>query len=143
MRRVRVNVGNRWYTVDMGDVHRNPVEVIVEGQRYLVEMEAALSGGAIMPSRATAAAVETKREAVGLRGITQGDERIIRCPMPGRIVAVSVKPGDKVALGDELCVLETMKMEQSVRSGHEGAVKEVHIKVGQNIKTGSPLLELT
>lgn len=139
VRRVRVNVGGRWYTIEVGELYRNPVEVTVEGQRYLVEVEPTAGGQAVMSALSVR---QAKHEAIGLRGIIQGDDRTIRCPIAGRVVAVSVKAGASIEPGDELCVLETMKMEQSVLSSHSGSVKKVLVHPGQNVQAGSPLMRL-
>jgi biotin carboxyl carrier protein len=61
--------------------------------------------------------------------------------MPGKIVAIKVKVGDRVNYGDELCVLEAMKMEQSIRATQEGVVKEIKVSVGQVVSYGSVLIE--
>jgi biotin carboxyl carrier protein len=138
VKRIRVNIKGRTYTVEIGEFRRKTVDVLVDGQHYVVEMDVDRSG-----ESASAKPPPTKRkEAAGLRGITQEDELIIRCPMPGRIVAVSLTAGDAIKSGDELCVLETMKMEQSVRSSHEGTVKEVHVTSGDNVQAGSPIIQL-
>ncbi|XP_029065844.1 propionyl-CoA carboxylase alpha chain, mitochondrial isoform X3 [Monodon monoceros] len=47
---------------------------------------------------------------------------ILRSPMPGMVVAVSVKPGDLVAEGQEICVIEAMKMQNSMTAGKTGKV---------------------
>ena len=51
--------------------------------------------------------------------------RLVRSPMPGLIVRVAVAPGDEVKLGQELCVLEAMKMENVLRAERDGMVAEV------------------
>ena len=53
--------------------------------------------------------------------------RLVRSPMPGLIVAVAVAPGQDVKLGQELCVLEAMKMENVLRAERDGIVGEVRI----------------
>jgi propionyl-CoA carboxylase alpha chain len=53
--------------------------------------------------------------------------RLVRSPMPGLIVAVAVTPGQEVKLGQELCVLEAMKMENVLRAERDGMVGEVNI----------------
>ena len=62
--------------------------------------------------------------------------------MPGTIVAISVELGQAVQEGDEICMLETMKMEQSIRFKTSGTVKKVLVKSGESVQTASPLLEL-
>ena len=57
-------------------------------------------------------------------------------------MAVSVEAGQQVEEGDAMCVLETMKMEQSVRLSQSGTVKLVFIQAGGSVQTGEPLLEL-
>ena len=53
--------------------------------------------------------------------------RPVHSPMPGLIVRVAVAPGDEVKLGQELCVLEAMKMENVLRAEREGVVAEVRM----------------
>eukprot|EP00069_Balaena_mysticetus_P012479 bmy_01390T0 len=67
---------------------------------------------------------------------------ILRSPMPGVVVAVSVKPGDLVAEGQEICVIEAMKMQNSMTAGKTGKVKSVHCKAGDTVGEGDLLVEL-
>ncbi|XP_036687044.1 propionyl-CoA carboxylase alpha chain, mitochondrial isoform X2 [Balaenoptera musculus] len=67
---------------------------------------------------------------------------ILRSPMPGVVVAVSVKPGDLVAEGQEICVIEAMKMQNSMTAGKTGKVKSVHCKAGDTVAEGDLLVEL-
>ena len=83
-----------------------------------------------------------KRSCPALRGITQGDERVIRCPLPGKIVSVTAIKGQELEAGDEICLLESMKMEQSVRMARSGIVKGIKIKKDQAVEAGQPLLEI-
>lgn len=62
--------------------------------------------------------------------------------MPGVVVSLAVKPGSKVAAGDQLLVLEAMKMQTSVISEQEGVVAEVLIKPGTQVESGDLLIEL-
>ena len=141
MRRLRVRINGEWYDVEIGDVYQSPVEVQVDGETYMVELEAAVRGGEPRPRSARRAA-KPKEEQPGLRGILQGDDNLVRCPLPGRVVSVSVVKGQIMSPGDEICVLESMKMEQSVRMAHTGVAKGVKIKKDQSVKAGDALLEL-
>uniref|UniRef100_A0A8D1N3L7 Propionyl-CoA carboxylase alpha chain, mitochondrial n=1 Tax=Sus scrofa TaxID=9823 RepID=A0A8D1N3L7_PIG len=67
---------------------------------------------------------------------------ILHSPMPGLVVAVSVKPGDLVAEGQEICVIEAMKMQNSMTAGKTGKVKSVHCKAGDTVGEGDLLVEL-
>ncbi|XP_047410169.1 propionyl-CoA carboxylase alpha chain, mitochondrial isoform X2 [Sciurus carolinensis] len=67
---------------------------------------------------------------------------ILRSPMPGVVVAVSVKPGDMVSEGQEICVIEAMKMQNSMTAGKTGKVELVHCKAGDTVGEGDLLVEL-
>uniref|UniRef100_A0A8C6ZEV3 Propionyl-CoA carboxylase alpha chain, mitochondrial n=1 Tax=Nothoprocta perdicaria TaxID=30464 RepID=A0A8C6ZEV3_NOTPE len=67
---------------------------------------------------------------------------ILRSPMPGTVVAVSVKPGDTVSEGQEICVIEAMKMQNSLAAAKTGKVKAVHCRAGDTVGEGDLLVEL-
>jgi pyruvate carboxylase len=62
--------------------------------------------------------------------------------MPGMVVTVAVKPGDKITRGQKLFTLEAMKMETSVASEVPGRVAEVLVKPGSRVEAGDLLLRL-
>jgi len=64
----------------------------------------------------------------------------VRAPMPGVIMEVSVSPGAGVQRGDQLFVLEAMKMKNPIRSPREGVVAEVFVHEGQNVNYDDLLL---
>lgn len=64
----------------------------------------------------------------------------ILAPMPGTIVQVGVAPGDDVVEGQELVVLEAMKMENPIVSTADGKVKEVNVKVDDKVATKQVML---
>ena len=64
-------------------------------------------------------------------------------PMPGRIVAVHVKAGDRVRRGQPLVALEAMKMEHGVAAPADGIVEAVHFTLGDLVDEGAELLSLT
>jgi biotin carboxyl carrier protein len=66
----------------------------------------------------------------------------ITAPLPGKILTVAVKPGDVVSRGDELCVIEAMKMGNSIRAQRDGTVAEVLVAPGQTVSFGVTLLLL-
>ena len=63
-------------------------------------------------------------------------------PMPGRIIAVPVKPGDAVSRGQPLVVMEAMKMEHTVTAPADGAVDRILCAVGEQVREGVELLVL-
>ncbi|KAM7111671.1 propionyl-CoA carboxylase alpha chain isoform 2-T2 [Molossus nigricans] len=77
-----------------------------------------------------------------LEKVAEDTSSILRSPMPGVVVAVSVKPGDMVSEGQEICVIEAMKMQNSMTAGKTGKVKSVHCKAGDTVGEGDLLVEL-
>ncbi|KAM4729978.1 propionyl-CoA carboxylase alpha chain [Anableps anableps] len=74
--------------------------------------------------------------------VSEDTSSILRSPMPGTVVAVSVKPGDTVAEGQEICVIEAMKMQNSLTAARQAKVKSVHCKAGETVGEGDLLVEL-
>jgi 3-methylcrotonyl-CoA carboxylase alpha subunit len=66
----------------------------------------------------------------------------LEAPMPGKVIAVKVAAGDTVVKGDELLVVEAMKMENAVRAPRDGRVKSVSARVGDMVSPGVVLVEL-
>ncbi|KAG7272444.1 hypothetical protein CRUP_031371 [Coryphaenoides rupestris] len=74
--------------------------------------------------------------------VPEDTSSILRSPMPGTVVAMSVKPGDTVAEGQEICVIEAMKMQNSMTAAKTGKVKSVHCQAGETVGEGDLLVEL-
>ena len=66
----------------------------------------------------------------------------LRSQIPGRVVSIEVKNGDKVKKGDIVCVLESMKMQVSVKSHKDGEVKNLKIKEGVSVNKNDILAEI-
>jgi biotin carboxyl carrier protein len=74
---------------------------------------------------------------------TAADEQVsLAAPMPATVVAVAVRPGQKVSAGDVLIRLEAMKMELPVRSPRDATVVAIKCREGELVQPGVPLLEL-
>jgi len=66
--------------------------------------------------------------------------QVLKAPMPGKVVFVSVEVGQAVRPGDGLVVLEAMKMENEFRATVAGHVKEIRVQVGQAVNPGDALV---
>jgi acetyl-CoA carboxylase biotin carboxyl carrier protein len=66
----------------------------------------------------------------------------VKAPMVGKILSVKVKPGDSVDEGDELVILEAMKMEMPIVAPEDGTVKEVKVAEGDTVETETVLVVL-
>ncbi len=68
-----------------------------------------------------------------------GGSEVLAAPMQGTIVKVLVEPGQQVNAGDAICVLEAMKMENSILAHVPGTVAELNVKAGQSVETGATI----
>jgi acetyl-CoA/propionyl-CoA carboxylase biotin carboxyl carrier protein len=118
-----------------GDVARN-VAVEVGGRRYDVRVWLPEGAGAV----AGGPAPRAKRSAGGSAAGPAGGR--ITAPMQGTIIEVMVAVGDTVTIGQALCVLEAMKMENEVDAERAGTVTEVHVAAGDNVSSGDVLFVL-
>ena len=74
--------------------------------------------------------------------IDRDDGGIVHAPAPAVVVSIAVKPGDAVAVGDRLAVLEAMKMEMPVVAPFSGKVRQVMTIPNVQVDTGAPLLQI-
>lgn len=73
---------------------------------------------------------------------TVGGELMLKSQIPGKVVSVAVSEGDSVNQGDTVCVLESMKMQVSVKAHKAGAIKSIKIKQGGTVAKGDPIAEI-
>ena len=114
-------------------IFRGTADVTVNGTQYAVEIEDA--GGAIAAIRLPRAAapctppkqLPAAAQAPAVAIAAAGASDVISAPMPGVIMDIAVKPGDKVAVGQPICALEAMKMKNILRSPREGTVASVEV----------------
>ena len=66
----------------------------------------------------------------------------LTAPMPGKVIAFFVKPGDAVIQGQALAVMEAMKMEHTLHAPRDGVVAELLYAVGDQVAEGAELLRL-
>jgi len=83
--------------------------------------------------------VEAIAAAEGVRG--RGPS-VVEAPIPGKVVAVKVAPGDEVEAGQAVVVLEAMKMENELAAEQAGRVARVNVEPGATVETGAVLVEL-
>ena len=68
--------------------------------------------------------------------------RHLLAPMPGLLVSVAVKPGDEVKAGEELAVLEAMKMENTLRAERDGVIAKINFEPGASLEVDELIMEL-
>jgi pyruvate carboxylase subunit B len=138
----KAKVGGREHNVTVdasGD--SAPVAVTIDGRRYEVELRehAATAAPVIATPKAPKPAAPPKPAAKPGATHAQGD---VFPPMPGKIVDIRVKPGDKVKKGQPLLILEAMKMQNEIDSPMDAVVKEVLSKEGDSVDTTDLMVRL-
>lgn len=71
-----------------------------------------------------------------------GAGKPVTSPLPGVIVEISVKVGDSVKAGQQVAVLEAMKMENAIETDHAGTVTAVHVNKGDSVLEGVPIVTI-
>ncbi len=140
---LRIKVGENWYNVEVSELTHSPVEVTVEGEVFLVEVEG-------LPTTPPARPRRGRTQTPGIMvpppptrsSAAVGPENVITSPLSGRVISILVRPADQVTAGQEVCVVEAMKMEQSIRTTRDGVVKEVLVQPMDTVRTNDPLIEL-
>ncbi len=84
-------------------------------------------------------AVAQMRKAAGISHVKTDDA--LHAPMPGLVVGIKVKPGDQVAKGQPLIVVEAMKMENIIKANHAGVIKAIRVQEGASVEKGDTMLE--
>ena len=147
----RVKVEGTWYDVEVGDISKSPVTVQIDGEEFHVEIEPAeqpetslkqeAPTPAAPPRPAPTPAPPPARPApnVPTRG-TGGPG--LSAPMPGVIIEVLVSEGEKVTSGQDICILEAMKMQQRLKAAQDGIITKIHVEATQRVQAGDPLIDI-
>ena len=70
------------------------------------------------------------------------DHKFFNSPMPGSVISVSVNVGDLLKIGDQVCILDSMKMQQTVITDVAGEVINIVANPGDQVSQGAPLIVL-
>lgn len=112
------------------DVAERLFDVEVGGKRVTVKVREQLE---------TAVARKKPKPPKKMGALGGGSGDTLTAPMQGTIVKVLVKVGDEVAAGDQICVLEAMKMENSIQAHVAGKVEDLKVSPGQSVDSGAVL----
>ncbi len=164
MRRYTLNISDREFVVDVQEVDADNFEVVVGGETYQVNLaneenlnEATITPGfapstaqAAAPSRKSATSrpastttpgAATPATAPAARKTAGGGKGTQSAPMPGVILEINVKPGDTVTRGQQVAILDAMKMHNVIGAVQAGTVADVYVEPGQSVDHGSPILK--
>jgi biotin carboxyl carrier protein len=141
VKRFRITFEGKSYDITVDDPAANPVRVTVDGDTFEIPLES-LDDVPETPAQPAVPSSVTPRP-VSAPSRVEPDAingHVLKAPMPGTINKVSVKPGDKVEYGQELCVLEAMKMNNVLRATGPGQVAQVRVTEKQSVQHGDVLI---
>ncbi|MDR1708428.1 MAG: acetyl-CoA carboxylase biotin carboxyl carrier protein subunit [Candidatus Accumulibacter sp.] len=160
MRRYTLNIRDREFVVDVQEIDADTFEVAVGGETYEVALarDEALSQAIAAPSLASGAAAAARPAAPRIapkaaapaaspapaparKPAGGGGKGAQTAPMPGVILEVNVKPGDTVTRGQQVAILDAMKMHNVIGAQKSGTVEEVYVAAGQSVDHGTPLIK--
>ncbi len=142
--KINVKIQDNTYEVEVGDVHARPITVEVDGEAFEVWPEEVAAPALPQKQASTApAAAPGKAAAFEQGGSSTAKAGAVIAPIPGTIIEIKVSEGETVAYGQELCVLEAMKMKNSIRANHAAKVVKIHTSTGEQVQQGKLLMELS
>jgi glutaconyl-CoA/methylmalonyl-CoA decarboxylase subunit gamma len=137
MNKFKYKINGTIYEVDILDINEESAQVQVNGKVYDVEIEK--EAPKPKPQKAFVHIEEPHEEILMTE---EGPARQVKAPLPGVIIKVLVKPGDRVKADQDVCTLETMKMENAIKAEEGGVVTSVNIVPGQSVQQEEILIEL-
>ncbi|MDP7262109.1 MAG: biotin/lipoyl-containing protein [Dehalococcoidia bacterium] len=139
----KITIAGQTYDVEVGDISTSPVQVSVDETNYEVEIpESSAPAAPSPPSLAAPKTVAPAPQAVSRPAVPTSGGGVVRSPMPGKIVSVSVAAGASVTKGQPLLVLESMKMENTIASPIDGTISAVLVAAGDAVQHGQTLAEI-
>jgi biotin carboxyl carrier protein len=152
--KIQVRIDDQIYEVEVGDLQARPIVVTVAGEAYEVWPEETPAGAGLgtpartSPTRVvplgpprTWPATPTESALPAPAVPAPPHARALCAPLPGVVVTVTAQPGQHIAAGQELCVLEAMKMLNTIRAPRAGQIAAVHVTIGQHVQHNDPLIE--
>lgn len=145
---VKVNEKNFEVKIDGKPDFEAPFTVTIQGKSYKVELKRIDRKAPFpikvnkIPFNVQFKTAERKVARISVPSRKIAEEGKILAPMAGKIVSVKVKKGDQVKLGDVLCVLEAMKMENEITATKAGVVEEVNVSEGLAVNEGDVLVKI-
>jgi biotin carboxyl carrier protein len=132
MKRYRITLDGETFSVEvLDDPRRSPVRVRVDGELFTVSVAA--------EQEEPAGEVETVAAAGTFSPEPAG---VLTAPLPGVVKSIAIRTGQTVAAGDELLVIEAMKMDNVIRAPRGGTVGRVYVVEGRPVAYGERLLEI-
>ena len=160
MSQYKFNINGNEYNVEINSINGDSAVVTVNGIQYSVESGVASCSAAAAAIQAQAAAPVTPTPAPAAKvesapaptpaaaaaspapAPASGNGKPVTAPLPGVIIEISVKVGDTVKQGQQVAVLEAMKMENVIEATHDGTVTAINVSKGDSVLEGAPIVTI-
>ena len=141
--KIHVKIQNKTYEVRIGDVHTRPIVANVDGETFEVwPEESTIPPENYQPQTGSSTVKPLPTVNIEPPTPSAADSiKQVKAPIPGVIISIAVNAGDKVTHGQELCILEAMKMKNVIRSSREGKIANICVKEGDSVQHSQVLLE--
>lgn len=141
----KLSVGGKKFNVEIDHLDGGHARVSVNGRFYEVTVDNSEEVAAGIPPEAMAREpYKPTRSPASLLNPAQAafaaGEDALSAPLPGLILEVRVKVGDRVAAGQVVAVMEAMKMENNLIALKEGVVREIRVQKGTEVSTGDVIM---
>jgi biotin carboxyl carrier protein len=144
----RVTVDGQTHSATLAVIPGTPLrQLLIDGRPLTLSVEAVGHGRWALNPKGERWEMEVLDERTQhIRSLAGGGAQrraagVLKAPMPGLVVRVQVQPGEQVAAGAPLVVLEAMKMENELKAGGPGVVKSVRVAPGEAVEKGQVLVE--
>jgi biotin carboxyl carrier protein len=143
MKRYEITIDGRKFDVRLlSDPQQKQVQVEVDGQLLLVEVEAVGADEVQVSSvLAIGSPQQTGVDASPIRQPVPLTSKIVTAPLPGVIKSIAVRLDQRVSVGEELLVIEAMKMDNIIRATRGAKVEAVLVVEGHHVDHGQPLVQ--
>lgn len=143
MKKFKFTIRGNKYDVELLSLEDNIAEIEVNGSRYEVEIEQEIKTPKTPKLvRQPAVPSSDSDRAKTSRPTESKGAGHIKAPLPGTILEIKVKVGDVVKSGDQLLVMEAMKMENNITADKEGKVTAINVSPGDSVMEGDSLVEI-
>ena len=141
----KISIDGKIYDANIIMVERGVYSILIDGKSYNVELfESGNQKEYLVNTLYHSYDLEViDAESKYLKSRSSDDshqEAIISSPMPGKVVKIPVKKGDKVNAGDTVIIVSAMKMESEYKVKIDRVVKEIKVKEGDTIAANQPLI---
>lgn len=140
MKKFRFKIKGITYDVEIKSFENNVAEIDVNGTTYKVDVDVEVKKTktpTLLRKEISRKIGEGKIKKTESTGVTP-----IKAPLPGSIIKILVNEGDTINKGDNLLIMEAMKMENNVLAEKSGIIKTIKVAVGDTVLQNDVLLEI-